>query len=128
MDVPGLSQLNAECRSPSVMLGLEPFLRSYRGLTPSRAASDFSARVAILDTGVDISNHLLRARIHAGVSFVEYGEESRESPWWLASDPHGTQMASLIQNMDPQCTLFIAKIGIDRRYVIDPEKIFEVSS
>lgn len=80
--------------------------------------------MAILDTGVDISQSLLRARIQNGVSFVEYANV--ESPWWLASDPHGTQMASLIQSIDPKSKLFIAKVGIDRKHRIDPEKIFEV--
>ena len=115
-------------------MGLEPFLKFYRGLTlPDTSLTntgpevDFSTKIAILDTGVDISHSFLRDSIQGGVSFVEYGEESRESPWWLASDPHGTQMASLIHNLDPKAKLFIAKVGIDRRHVIDPEKIYEVS-
>jgi Subtilase family len=113
-------------------LGLEPFLRYYRGLrlSPTDTSSniDFSTRVAIIDTGVDISNPLLRARIQNGISYVQYGYECRESPWWLASDPHGTQMVSLIQNIDPNSKLFIAKVGIDRKHVIEPEKILKVRS
>ncbi|EJP62553.1 serine proteinase-like protein [Beauveria bassiana ARSEF 2860] len=51
----------------------------------------------------------LWARICAGKSFVY--ERDSLSPWYLASNPHGTQMANLVCAIDPLCQLFIAKIA-----------------
>ncbi|KAG8156362.1 hypothetical protein KVR01_013814 [Diaporthe batatas] len=51
----------------------------------------------------------LWARICDGKSFVH--EWDRVSPWYLASNPHGTQMANLLCAIDPLCQLFIAKIA-----------------
>lgn len=126
-------RLTRRRRLPSLILGLEPFLRSYRGLllaakSTSDPPVDFSTKVAILDTGVDISQPGLRASIQSGYSFVEHVEQYSESPWWLASDPHGTQMASIIQNIDPKAKIFIGKVGISRKHVILPEKVLEVRS
>jgi hypothetical protein len=97
-------------------------------LTTDKQKSDFATRVAVLDTGVDISNELLKGQIEKGFSFVEFGDPPCESPWWLASDHHGTQMASVIRAIDPNCKLFIAKVGIDRRHVIDPSNVLDVRS
>ncbi|KAE9566636.1 hypothetical protein CGMCC3_g17204 [Colletotrichum fructicola] len=38
-------------------------------------------------------------------------EQDRVSPWYLASNPHGTQMANLVCAIDPLCQLFVAKIA-----------------
>ncbi|KAM3474432.1 hypothetical protein MY8738_007881 [Beauveria namnaoensis] len=51
----------------------------------------------------------LWARICDGKSFVY--ERDSLSPWYLASNPHGTQMANLVCAIDPLCQLFIAKIA-----------------
>ncbi|CAK7215119.1 hypothetical protein SCUCBS95973_002370 [Sporothrix curviconia] len=55
----------------------------------------------------------LWARVCDGKSFVY--EQDRVSPWYLASNPHGTQMANLLCAIDPLCQLFVAKIA-DSRY------------
>ncbi|KAF3808686.1 hypothetical protein GCG54_00006554 [Colletotrichum gloeosporioides] len=51
----------------------------------------------------------LWARICDGKSFVH--EQDRVSPWYLASNPIGTQMANLVCAIDPLCQLFVAKIA-----------------
>ena len=51
----------------------------------------------------------LWARICDGKSFVH--ERDRVSPWYLASNPHGTQMVNLVCAIDPLCQLFVAKIA-----------------
>lgn len=51
----------------------------------------------------------LWSRICDGKSFVH--EQDRVSPWYLASNPHGTQMANLVCAIDPLCQLFVAKIA-----------------
>ncbi|KAF3067660.1 Minor extracellular protease Epr [Trichoderma lentiforme] len=57
----------------------------------------------------ETENHkTLWSRIKGGKSFVEDG--SRVSPWLLASNPHGTQMANLICAIDPWCDLYVAKV------------------
>jgi hypothetical protein len=43
-----------------------------------------------------------------GKSFVHRG--SRESPWYIPSHPHGTQMAQFVRMLDPSCDLYIAKV------------------
>ena len=48
-------------------------------------------------------------RICEGKSFVH--EQDRVSPWYLASDPDGTQRANLVCAIDPLCQLFVAKIA-----------------
>lgn len=61
----------------------------------------------------------LWARICDGKSFVH--EQDRVSPWYLASNPHGTQMANLICAIDPLCQLFVAKIA-DSHYGYSAER------
>ena len=56
-----------------------------------------------------LSSDGLWARICDGKSFVY--ERDRHSPWYLASNPHGTQMANLLCAIDPLCQLFVAKIA-----------------
>jgi hypothetical protein len=63
-------------------------------------------------------------RIKAGSTFVE--QDGKQSPWYFPSDPHGTQMASLICAIDPRCELFVARIG-DRRSGITAETVAKVS-
>jgi hypothetical protein len=54
------------------------------------------------------TTNTLWARIRGGRSFVD--DNSRLSPWFFASDPHGTQMANLICAIDPHCHLYVAKV------------------
>ena len=64
--------------------------------------------------------------IEKGFSFVE-SFEGRESPWFIASHRHGTQMACLIHELDPFCAFYIAKICEDSTSV-DPEILAKVSA
>ena len=81
-------------------------------------------RVAIIDNGIDGTLSSLSRRISDGISLVE-DWEGRESPWWLASHPHGTQMASFIHQLDPFCELYIAKV-CDESTGIDPDLVAQV--
>lgn len=56
------------------------------------------------ETQIDISR-----RIADGVSFVSKGNQ--EFLWWHASEPHGTQMATIICAINPCCDLYIAKVA-----------------
>ena len=67
-------------------------------------------RVAILDSGVDLVLFNGRGRKVVGASFVHKKNGSKESPWWLASDPHGSHMANLVLQLDPCCDLYIGKV------------------
>ena len=62
--------------------------------------------------------------IRTGCSLVE-DYEGHESPWWLASDPHGSQMASFIRQIDPRCSLYVAKV-CDGSSGIQPARIAQV--
>jgi hypothetical protein len=70
-------------------------------------------KIAIIDNGVDQIRSTISDKIYKGESFVEIETAAgiRESPWWIAADPHGTQMASLILEANPDCLLYIGKAG-----------------
>jgi hypothetical protein len=116
----------------NTILDLDSFLGTYTALSFVRPAtrggppSDFATRVAILDTGIDMGNAFLQRQVEKGLSFVETGELSSESHWWLPSDPHGTSMASVVCSVDPNCRLFIAKVAVSKRYVIKTADILRV--
>jgi hypothetical protein len=112
-------------------LKLEKFLKVYR--TWPRLFNPWKhVKVAVIDTGVDLSDKKLAISVEEGKgkSFVYTKTERnqhRESPWYLASEAHGTQMASLILDIDPLCHLYIAKVGTDRKSIIKEENIEDVS-
>ena len=81
-------------------------------------------KIAIIDNGIDTTLSSLSRRIVDGHSYVE-DFEGRESPWWLASHPHGTQMASFIHQLDPFCGFYIAKVCDDTTGV-DPDLVAQV--
>ncbi|EKJ70111.1 hypothetical protein FPSE_09637 [Fusarium pseudograminearum CS3096] len=56
-------------------------------------------------------NSSLSSRIKEGRSFVAGG--SSHSPWHLACNPHGTQMANLICAIDPLCEIYVARVAED---------------
>lgn len=85
---------------------------------PNKANKKNASRVAnMADQHLDSDDFFnaegLLWRICDGTSFVR--ETDRLSPWYLASNPHGTQMANLLCAIDPLCQLFVAKIA-DGRY------------
>lgn len=99
-----------------------PFLRAYETLqyefknTTWRADAGLSempegrtpyVKVALIDTGVD-PNSIRCSRV-TGASFVP--PEAGEYPWWVSQNPHGTQMAKIITELDPYCHLLVAKMS-----------------
>ena len=82
--------------------------------------------MAIIDNGIDGTLSILSRTIIDGISFVE-DYKGRESPWWLAYHPHGTQMASFIHQLDPCCGLYIAKV-CDQSTSIDPDDVAQVGA
>jgi hypothetical protein len=84
--------------------------------------------VAIIDNGIDASIAKIWDRVAASQSFVEEDRinGTRESSWWLASDPHGTQMASIILDIDPRCQLYIAKVGTGRENQVNRDYVYDV--
>ncbi|KAH6705319.1 peptidase S8/S53 domain-containing protein [Leptodontidium sp. MPI-SDFR-AT-0119] len=123
-----MSQRNIHTVEPHKLLRLEGFLKVYRtlcnpNLNPSKRWTP--VKVCIIDTGIDISATKLANSVGKGKSFVHTRSDRklRESPWYLASEAHGTQMASLIHDVDPYCKLYIAKVGLDRESTINPKDI-----
>ncbi|KAI5863991.1 hypothetical protein GGS23DRAFT_596472 [Durotheca rogersii] len=78
---------------------------------------DKRIKVAVIDHGADRIRSSVNSKIAKGISFVTGGAENgdRILPWWMAADPHGTQMASLISRANPFCRLYIARVGKGRR-------------
>lgn len=83
---------------------------------------DRRIKVAIIDNGADKIRSPIGSMIEKGISYVSsdlLGEAPR--PWWMVADAHGTQMASLIGQINPYCRLYIARVGKGRAD-IDPKK------
>ncbi|KAI1086805.1 hypothetical protein F5B19DRAFT_498003 [Rostrohypoxylon terebratum] len=77
---------------------------------------DMRIKVAIIDNGADRIRSKFRHMIAKGKSYVtaDMLSSDRSLPWWMVSDPHGTQMASLIGQMNGYCRLYIARVGKSR--------------
>jgi hypothetical protein len=106
-------------------------------------AASCRSKVCLVDSGVIVVEnnapengqrklHIGR-QIVDGQSFVYDGFS--ESPWWYASVPHGTQMASLLCSIDPCCELYVAKVGDaigpqvgSKNAPVTPERVAEVST
>ena len=111
-----------------------PFIDRYGGLIGARNATR-PIRVALIDNGVlNISPHDAKElndprglwrRIKEGRTFVV--PDCKASPWLFASDPHGTQMANLICAIDPNCELYVAKVG-EGQYGIFASRVCKVNS
>ncbi|OPB38162.1 hypothetical protein A0O28_0012660 [Trichoderma guizhouense] len=52
---------------------------------------------------------VLAQRIVEGISLVS--RDNEEQPWWHATEPHGTQMATLICSINPFCDLYVVKVA-----------------
>lgn len=55
------------------------------------------------------SGSVLAQRIVEGISLVS--RDNEEQPWWHATEPHGTQMATLICSINPFCDLYVVKVA-----------------
>ncbi|KAI0465847.1 hypothetical protein F4859DRAFT_499445 [Xylaria cf. heliscus] len=72
------------------------------------------------DRAYFLANKSVSSRVKGGRSFVD--ESYKQSPWHLASNPHGTQMANLICAIDPLCELYVAKVH-DGQYGMTPGRV-----
>lgn len=87
---------------------------------PQSEKPDQRIKVAVIDNGVDRMRESVKNKVEKGISFVTAGPENDERilPWWMVSDPHGTQMASLIAQENPFCRLYVARVGRNRRDIL----------
>ncbi|OTA95155.1 hypothetical protein M434DRAFT_10064 [Hypoxylon sp. CO27-5] len=87
---------------------------------PRLSMPDRRIKVAVIDNGVDRIRASVSKKISKGVSFVTAGVENDNCilPWWMVADPHGTQMASLIEKANPFCQLYIARVGKGRKDIL----------
>ena len=76
-----------------------------------------AVKVAILDNGADKVRLTFSDNIREGISFVTIGDGKYELPYWHCTDPHGAQMASIICGINPDCHLYIARVGTGRNDV-----------
>lgn len=86
-------------------------------------------KVAIIDNGADKFRLRIRDLIERGVSYVKADTDSADRilPWWMVSDPHGTQMASLVAATNPWCRLYIARVGKGRRDILPEDAVQAVN-
>jgi hypothetical protein len=87
---------------------------------PEASLATSRTKVAILDSGISHARFSTRSHRVLGRSFVWTNPDDvteLEAPWWLAPDPHGSQMANIISQLDPHCEFYIAQIAEDMRYI-----------
>ncbi|KAK3387955.1 hypothetical protein B0H63DRAFT_559382 [Podospora didyma] len=83
------------------------------------------SKVAIIDNGVDMGQKRIASNVRRGRSFVSLHQNGYRLPWFTAVHVHGTQMASLVVRVDPNCDLFVYRINslpggsIDMRHAIE---------
>ena len=118
---PSYEQMLTCLRTTVTITKLKKFLDFY---TSCDRDSYEHTKVAIIDNGIDGTLSSFSKIIIDGVSLVE-DHNGHESPWWLASHPHGTQMASFIHQLDPFCYLYIAKV-CDESVSIDADLVAQV--
>jgi hypothetical protein len=83
-------------------------------------------KVAIIDNGVDQMRGTISDNIEYGRSFVKDGLAGTPYlPWCTAADPHGTQMAYLVRNVNPYCRIYPLRAG-SLREDIDPDAAAQV--
>jgi hypothetical protein len=94
---------------------------------PGEGEEDKRIKVAILDNGADRIRGAAKDQMAKGVSYVtaDPANPNQTLPWWMVADPHGTQMASLVAQVNPYCRLYIARVG-KARYDILPDDAAEV--
>lgn len=88
----------------------------------SQRFKDNQIKVAIIGDGVAVSesNPYINNFVD-GVSFVTHDPDSDSNlvlPWWHAEQPHGTQISSLINKVNPFCHFYIAKVGNGRKDIL----------
>ncbi|UNI23916.1 hypothetical protein JDV02_009707 [Purpureocillium takamizusanense] len=85
-----------------------------------RPIPDTRTKIAILDSGVNGTRFPLQRQDRQGRSFVwrdnGKGHQS-EASWWLAVDPHGSQMANVISQLDPSCIFYFVQIADNMNYI-----------
>jgi hypothetical protein len=105
-----------DLRTPIQATNLKYFLPRYREMLNDSEYSDHlrsnncRMKVAIIDSGVDRCVFTGDERDVVGASFVHNHNGAKESPWWLAGDHHGSHIAHIIAQLDPCCSLFVAKV------------------
>ena len=83
------------------------------------------SKVAIIDNGVDMGQKRIASNVRRGRSFVSLQQNGWFLPWFTSVHVHGTQMASLVVRVDPNCDLFVYRINslpggsIDMRHAIE---------
>jgi hypothetical protein len=94
---------------------LDKYAKEPQGNQPDRRI-----KVAVIDNGADRVGHKVSEVIAKGVSYVDGGSDNddRTLPWWMPTDPHGTQMASVINDANPFCRLYIARVGKGRKDIL----------
>ncbi|KAM3509125.1 hypothetical protein MY11210_006464 [Beauveria gryllotalpidicola] len=108
---------------PVEVTGLDNFLVAYSIIHEEKLDADQAAicrtKIAILDSGINRARFSFESHKVHGRSFVwtRIGALELEAAWWLATDPHGSQMANIIAQLDPQCELYIAQIADDMGFI-----------
>ncbi|KAL7927983.1 WD40-repeat-containing domain protein [Trichoderma austrokoningii] len=109
---------------------LASFIKKYCGYYTENPATK-KIKVALIDSGVVVVHDkkfdddrksenefgsTLANRIVGGTSLVS--RDDGEQTWWHATQPHGTQMATIICSINPCCDLYVVKVAESNSYGI----------
>ena len=90
-----------------------------RALSKARNAAKERVKIAILDTGIDMSHSVLQAsKDRIELSWASFGDEGNEDDWGL-----GTHAAALLVKIAPECRIYPARIASRSDSDLDPEKV-----
>jgi hypothetical protein len=88
---------------------MRPFLQGKVELKDMESPIGKNVKVAVIDNGFDHWQSAITENIRLARSYVKESDGVRK-PWYTASHAHGTQMASLIRKVNPNCDLYLYRI------------------
>jgi hypothetical protein len=110
----------------------EDFLRWNKGFQLQQGARNSpgplrTVKAAIIGNGVDFESFHLSAPKLTGRSFITDENMGRASHWWLAESPHASFIVSTIQDINPACEFYVAKVCHNRHEALGvDDKVMKV--
>lgn len=114
---------------------IKKFFNHYAENWDSVTRQPRKSKVALIDSGVVVVGgqnatsgefgSSLAKRIVEGISLVS--RDNEEQAWWHATDPHGTQMATIICSINPCCDLYVVKVAESNASGITGHNVAKVS-
>lgn len=86
-----------------------------------------TVKVAIIGNGVQFDSFHSSAPKLTGVSFTDGNMVGAVSPWYIAESPHASFIVSTIQDINPACEFYVAKVCHNRHEALGvDDKVMKV--